>query len=144
MPKSKPKKKASEKKDSFTQESDKDLKENGKDLKENGKDFSESNLPSEEQLDENLDDPELSTEEYHQTIGLRLGLEIWKMIKIGKPLISVLSKAFVAYNLKKPFNTDIIFEQIERMNIDAVNMELFEESLFSKIDAFLAKRKASK
>ena len=73
---------------------------------------------------------------------LRTGIEYWKAELVGKPLMKYISKAYVAYKLGIPINTDLIFKRIDSMEIDVINdIEVFESILIPAAERWLANKK---
>lgn len=137
MPKSKPKKqKPSEKMEpSLLKGNDEKMKEEEDSIESPVED--PPTLPIHEEM--------LTPEVFALSVGLRYGLEYWKLQTFGKALFPHIARAYVAWNLNIPFKTDIIFQQIERLDLDVLkDLETFESVLFPEIETYLAKKQSSK
>lgn len=79
------------------------------------------------------------------SMGLRAGLEYWKMVIMGKPLFPAILQAYLTYKSGKPIKTDLIFKKIEKLKMDVLNdIEGYESILFSDLQSWLAIKKKSK
>lgn len=140
MPKSKPKKKKADIKESTTITSipisaTTDMEETLEETKET--------------ISKTEDDRKVIDEEalyvMNLSMGLRAGLEYWKMVMMGKPLFPTILQAYLTYKSGRPIKTDLIFKKIEKLKIDVLNdIEGYESILFSDLQYWLAIKKKSK